>query len=433
MKTSDNITVTDGRLKKALQTNVENIIIPQINSKVNKTARDAKIQVATMTKFYPYLDKCEVDLNGNLVICKILHRFSGALIDFYTPIGDEDYCERLKEPCIIPMETLQCLILDINDDSDEQLMIGYFLPDEIVGLNPASQGNLKLASMGETNQYWIKFGIEGLDIRSPDIPSTNIGEYDSDMVNLDYVTKKELDDLIIGEIADLSEIKERLDELEEKIADTSQKYQYQIEASDYNPSIDSTVTITVKVTDQSDNIIPNHSFNLNANGTNVSLTTDSAGVATYNYTCSNWGVCRFSIKTYTSFINVGNPYPVGSIYISVNATNPSLLFGGTWQQLEDTFLFATSGTADTGYQATGGSANAVLVKHNHSVNRDYVLTTDGRGVSRISSAGQTGTKVSNLLQSPDAIYRNPIKDNGEDGAGKNMPPYMKVYMWKRTA
>lgn len=216
MKTTENIAVTDGRVKKALQTKVEEIIIPKINSKVNKTSRDAKIQVATMTKFYPYLDKCEVDLNGNLVICKILHRFSGSLIDFYTPIGDEDYCERLKEPCIIPMETLQCLILDINDGSDEQVMIGYFLPDEIIGLNPASQGNLKLVSMGETNQYWIKFGLDGLDIRLKDTPSIDIGGYDSDMSNADHVTKKDVEDLVIGEI-DLTEINERLDTIESKI------------------------------------------------------------------------------------------------------------------------------------------------------------------------------------------------------------------------
>ena len=80
-------------------------------------------------------------------------------------------------------------------------------------------------------------------------------------------------------------------------------YQYNITASDYNPNIDSSITITVTVTDGNDNLVDNHSFTLNANGTDVSLTT-SNGVATYSYTCSDWGVCRFSVKSYSTQINV---------------------------------------------------------------------------------------------------------------------------------
>ena len=59
---------------------------------------------------------------------------------------------------------------------------------------------------------------------------------------------------------------------------------YNITSSNYNPHIDSTVTITVTVTDGDDNTVPNHSFILNADGTDVSLTTNSNGVATLSYT-----------------------------------------------------------------------------------------------------------------------------------------------------
>lgn len=31
-------------------------------------------------------------------------------------------------------------------------------------------------------------------------------------------------------------------------------------------------------------------------------------------------------------------YPIGSIYMSVNSVNPASLFGGTWEQIEDTFF-----------------------------------------------------------------------------------------------
>lgn len=223
MKTSDNITVTDGRLKKALRTNVEDIIMPQVNQTVNKAVKDNKIQIARLTKFYPYLDKCEVDLNGELVICKILHRFCGDLIDFYTPIGDDAYCDDLHEPCIIPREKSECLVLDVNDDSKEQVMIGYFIPQELVNMNPAKQGNLKLACVGVSNQYWIKFGADGLDIRSPEAPVTNVGEFDKDMSPVDYAdagdtytkeevynkeevyTKEEVDELIKKAIEEANE------------------------------------------------------------------------------------------------------------------------------------------------------------------------------------------------------------------------------------
>ena len=124
-------------------------------------------------------------------------------------------------------------------------------------------------------------------------------------------------------------------------------------------------------------------------------------------------------------------YPVGSIYMSVNNTNPSLLFGGTWEKIEDKFLLGSGATYANG--STGGSADAVVVSHNHSYGHKYVITTSGGPISKVSQAGGTGTKVHNLLQSNDGIYRNEINNSGEDGTGKNMPPYIAVNIWKRTA
>ena len=231
-------------------------------------------------------------------------------------------------------------------------------------------------------------------------------------------------------------------------------YQYEFTVSNHNPTIDSTVQITISVTDGNGAPVTNHSFILDANGTNVSLTTDQNGEATYNYTCSSWGICRFSIKTFVSYINIGNPYPVGSIYMSVTNTDPAVLFGGTWQRLEDTFLYATSGTADTGYQATGGSKDAVVVEHTHTQNThhhgtghstyDKFLATNvnvalGQTKRTLPSTGSNyyyaySTELGNIQEVDNTANTTATNQNtGVSPTDKNMPPYMKVYMWKRTA
>ena len=124
-------------------------------------------------------------------------------------------------------------------------------------------------------------------------------------------------------------------------------------------------------------------------------------------------------------------YPVGSIYMSINETNPSVLFGGEWERIKDTFLLASGDTYKGG--STGGSADAVVVTHNHSIDDTYVLTTSGGAIKRNSKAGTTGTKISNLLQSDDGVARNVIGNAGTSGTGKNMPPYLAVYVWVRIA
>ena len=47
-------------------------------------------------------------------------------------------------------------------------------------------------------------------------------------------------------------------------------------------------------------------------------------------------------------------YPIGSVYISVNSTNPQSLFGGTWVQLKDRFLLGAGDTYINGN--VGGEA-----------------------------------------------------------------------------
>jgi hypothetical protein len=57
-------------------------------------------------------------------------------------------------------------------------------------------------------------------------------------------------------------------------------------------------------------------------------------------------------------------YPIGSIYMSVNATSPAILFGGTWEALGGRFLIGAN--EDYMASSTGGSANAIIPYHNHN-------------------------------------------------------------------
>lgn len=51
-------------------------------------------------------------------------------------------------------------------------------------------------------------------------------------------------------------------------------------------------------------------------------------------------------------------YPIGSIYMSVESTDPTTFIGGTWERLQDRFLLGTSNTYANG--ATGGEATHIL-------------------------------------------------------------------------
>ena len=48
-------------------------------------------------------------------------------------------------------------------------------------------------------------------------------------------------------------------------------------------------------------------------------------------------------------------YPVGSIYMSMQAADPALLFGGSWQAITDAFLLPAAQSGQTG---GGGNAYA---------------------------------------------------------------------------
>lgn len=121
-------------------------------------------------------------------------------------------------------------------------------------------------------------------------------------------------------------------------------------------------------------------------------------------------------------------YPVGSIYITVNATNPSVLFGGTWEQLKGKFLVGVD-SSDTDFKTsekTGGEKTHTLTtsempKHTHKIR---YTGNNANGVY----GGMAGTSVDATPNYNELL----VAYEGEGQAHNNLPPYMTVYMWKRV-
>ena len=120
-------------------------------------------------------------------------------------------------------------------------------------------------------------------------------------------------------------------------------------------------------------------------------------------------------------------YPVGSIYMSVNATSPATLFGGTWEQMKNRFLVGCGDAYAVG--STGGEAEHTLTvnempEHNHSYG---VYASDGSATLDINHMAQYCGKINSTGWGSHTLY------TGGGAAHNNLPPYLAVYMWKRTA
>ena len=183
-------------------------------------------------------------------------------------------------------------------------------------------------------------------------------------------------------------------------------------------------------------------------------------------------------------------YPVGAIYMSVNAANPGTLFGGTWEQIQGRFLLgASSGHAagSTGGAETVKLTGAQLPAHTHTVpahthnvpnhthtvpEHTHAATCASGGVhahrqtrALVAAAGtaryavqgtdstvhgqtqEGGSHTHTVTIGSKAAFNTTSSGactTGSGGSGTTgsagstsavgiMPPFLAVYVWKRTA
>lgn len=196
MKTTNDITLTNGREFKTLDIVVNKVIDNRkIEQTIEETVDAAKIRTGKINKFYPYFDKAEVKLDNisKPVLCKILHFMGGVLIDFFTPEGEMSFCETLNEPCILPREELHVLVADIsNQDNKEMLILGYYHPNDITGIKPAQQGYFKITNIGATNIWGIEIGNGEIKVSTNEGVKFTEGEFHADDTVINYANDKEI-------------------------------------------------------------------------------------------------------------------------------------------------------------------------------------------------------------------------------------------------
>lgn len=124
-------------------------------------------------------------------------------------------------------------------------------------------------------------------------------------------------------------------------------------------------------------------------------------------------------------------WPVGSIYMSMQATSPATLFGGTWVAMEGQFLLGATTSSNLypplsmGGEAAHALTESEIPSHLHAETLYF-----------------TGGQDTNLYAYQTYASYNPESSlalsgyTGRTGGGmqhNNMPPYIAVYMWRRTA
>ena len=154
--------------------------------------------------------------------------------------------------------------------------------------------------------------------------------------------------------------------------------------------------------------------------------------------------------------NFDKTYPVGSIYISTSGTNPSTIYGGTWERYGQGKTLVGLNESETEFSTInkigGEKTHTLSVAEIPSHSHEIIFGPDENGSILFNSSDAVGsmwvyegeyrfavrkdvtsTSYPSVI-SKSNIWNYPYTANvGGSSAHNNLQPYITVYMWKRVS
>lgn len=158
------------------------------------------------------------------------------------------------------------------------------------------------------------------------------------------------------------------------------------------------------------------------------------------------GTVRMSVNAnengYVSLNDMLGAYPIGAIYLSAVATDPSIMFGGTWVQIAEGRTLIGEGTGAGLTPRTAGAElgqeDAIIPSHTHSISSvgDHTHTISSADENHRCGPNNAGTSqgiCGSTTTNGAGAHGHTAATVGESVTDKNMPPSLVVYIFQRTA
>ena len=168
-------------------------------------------------------------------------------------------------------------------------------------------------------------------------------------------------------------------------------WNYDLTCSDYNPTVDSTVSVICRVTDFYGVAVTGESVTLYCNGSSVSTSiTNNMGIATWIVTCDSWGLQTYSAGSKEIQVNV-----TGWKTVSLGISYATFYVNEALRMCELRYVREfSSATGDTFY-----------TWHSSAIPEDYRPSAQVNGsinqvgILYVDSTGEIGGKFANTFSS----------------------------------